>query len=278
MPTYMDRHDLKGLPPEQIAQAHDRDMVLQEQHNVRFLTYWFDERESFVFCLVDAPSPESLRQLHAEAHGDVPGDIIEVNLDEVRAFLGRTSDDEVVRPDDADAPFTLNDTAFRVIMFTDLQDSTALSMRLGDRRMFELLAVHDEICRHTIADHEGSIVKHTGDGFMTSFRSVSGAVACAIALQRSLAAHREAHPDEALHIRIGLNAGYPVEHDGDLFGITVQMAARVLGHTRPDQIMATGIIGELCTDAEMATVFSDAGRATMKGFPSAVQLLEIAWR
>ena len=80
-----------------------------------------------------------------------------------------------------------------------------------------------------------------------------------------------------LHVRIGFNAGNPVEYGGDLFGITVQMASRVCDHAQPDQILVTGIIRELCDDSLGLPGYRDAGRAVLKGLPSAVQLYEIVW-
>lgn len=279
MPTFMDRHDVKGLSTADILGAHERDLVLQEQHNVNFLTYWYDDAQGLVFCLAHAPTAGALKELHAQAHGNIPGDIMEVDLDDVRAFLGRTTDPESGETAGVEVPFTVvTDSPFRVIMFTDLQHSTAMTVALGDRRAVELLTIHDEITRDTVGANGGAVVKHTGDGFMCAFPTVAESVRTAIVLQQAFARHNELNPDQQLHVRVGLNAGYPVEHNQDLFGLTVNMAARVVDRAEPDQILATGIIRELCEDPPLKATFRDAGRATMKGFPSAVQLVEIKWQ
>ena len=92
MPIFLDRHDLRGLTAADIAEAHRKDLEVQERYGVRFLTYWFDEARGTGFCLIDAPDIETAMRVHDEAHGDVAKDVIEVDLSAVEAFLGRVSD------------------------------------------------------------------------------------------------------------------------------------------------------------------------------------------
>src|SRR3954471_13087502 len=94
VPIFLDRHDLSGLTASDIAQAHRKDLEVQDQYGVRFLTYWFDESRGTGFCLIDAPDIKTAMRVHDEAHGDVAKDVIEVDLSAVQAFLGRVSDPE----------------------------------------------------------------------------------------------------------------------------------------------------------------------------------------
>ena len=87
MPIFLDRHDLSGLTPADIAEAHRKDLEVQGQYGVRFLTYWFDESRGTGFCLIDAPDIETAMRVHDEAHGNVAKDVIEVDLSAVQAFL-----------------------------------------------------------------------------------------------------------------------------------------------------------------------------------------------
>ena len=73
-----------------------------------------------------------------------------------------------------------------------------------------------------------------GDGFMASFGSVTKAVECAIALQRAFA---ERESDEPLNVRVGINAGEPIEEDGDLFGATVILASRIAAKAEGAEIL-----------------------------------------
>jgi len=94
MPLYMDRHDLSAMNEEELAAAHDRDVAIQHAHGAVCHTYWFDEPRQSAFCLIDAPSPEAIQELHREAHGELASEIIEVDPAVVQAFMGRTRDPE----------------------------------------------------------------------------------------------------------------------------------------------------------------------------------------
>ena len=79
MPLYMDTHrGVEGLTAKGVAEAHQRDVDVQEKHGVRYLRYWFNEQERLVHCLVDAPSKEAAAAVHREAHGLAADDIVEV--------------------------------------------------------------------------------------------------------------------------------------------------------------------------------------------------------
>jgi hypothetical protein len=79
MPLYMDHHHkVDGLTADAVAGAHQRDLEVQDKHDVHYLKYWFDEETGAVFCLVEAPSKEAAEAVHREAHGLVADDITEV--------------------------------------------------------------------------------------------------------------------------------------------------------------------------------------------------------
>ena len=71
MPIFMDRHDLTGMSAEDLAQAHQMDLEIQDEFGVKFMTYWFDEVRKTAFCLVQAPNKQALQDMHNEAHGAV---------------------------------------------------------------------------------------------------------------------------------------------------------------------------------------------------------------
>ena len=275
MALFMDRHLVMGASYSDMASAHEEDIKAQDEHGVRFLTYWFDSRRGNAFCLTEAPTEEAVRTVHQHSHGNLPAEIIEVDLSSVESFLGPVAESG---SNDHDHDHTHAASAFRVILFTDLQGSTTMSMVVGDTRAMELLEHHNEIIRTELQRHRGREVKHTGDGLMAAFESAADSVSCAIAVQKQFEAFNEKNPDSPLHVRIGINAGEPVERSGDLFGLTVQLASRVCDSADPDQILVSGVIREFCTGDQGEGRFRDAGRAKMKGFPSAVQLYEVDWR
>ena len=69
MPTYMDVHDIPGVKAEAVAEAHAADVRVQGKYGVNYKSYWVNEGEGKVFCLVDAPDKETAAKVHREAHG-----------------------------------------------------------------------------------------------------------------------------------------------------------------------------------------------------------------
>jgi len=272
MPLYMDLHKLgDGVTSAHCAAGHARELDVQKQCGVKFLTYWFNENVGKVFCLLEAPSVNAVVAVHREAHGLVPDEIIEVEAGNVKGFLGEVEKTAAAR--EPSEPH--EESAFRIIMFTDLEGSTALTQRLGDAKAMELLRVHNAFIRNALASTGGREVKHTGDGIMACFLSVSPGVECAIAIQNAFAAHNEQSPDALLDVRIGLSAGEPVAEHDDLFGATVQMASRVCGRAEPGQILVANVIRDLAIGKEF--LFADRGDTELRGFEDPVRLYEVKW-
>lgn len=272
MPLYMDRHYVEGATKSGVAQAHDKDLAIQEKYPVKFLTYWFDEPRCTGFCLIESPDRETIQKAHNEAHGLVPNEIIEVDTRVVEAFLGRVKDPT---PVDLSGEIPI-DSAFRAIMFTDLKDSTLMTTMFGDTKALHLLHIHNAMIRNALREHHGTEVKHTGDGIMASFAKVEEAVNCAIAVQKAFADHNGRKPEESMHVRIGLSAGEPVEEDGDFFGSAVQLAARICAYTEPDHILVAQIVRDECPSHQ--DVFVELGEITPKGFDVPISVYEVEWK
>lgn len=271
MPIYMDRHELAGTTAEEAAQAHLKDLAIQDRYGVKFLTYWFDETRGTAFCLVQSPDKETANRVHREAHGGVAQTMVEVvELSAVEAFLGRACDP---KPPARDRPAAM-DPGFRAVMFTDIVGSTEMTARLGDRRSVEIVRAHDALVRRALAGHGGREVKHTGDGIMASFADTTAAVACARAILEAFAEFNRSSA-EPIRVRIGLHAGEPVEDSNDLFGATVQMAARLCQAAEPETIVASREVRALSADAAGWVAL---GEARLKGFPGPVPLFRVAER
>jgi len=268
----MDRHYTEDATREGITNAHEKDLEIQDKHNCKFITYWFDDDRRTGFCLVDAPNEEALQNAHNEAHGGIPHEIIEVDPAIVKSFLGRVTDPEPVNSQSE----VQIDSAFRTIMFTDLKDSTLMSTIFGDAKALHLVRVHNALTRNALRKNNGSEVKHTGDGIMASFASVTDAVKCTVAIQRSFDSHNQENPDESLFVRIGMSAGEPIEEGGDLYGKAVNLAARLCAHSEPSQILVAEIVRDLCQDETIS--FTDIGDITPKGFTHPLRVHEVHWQ
>jgi class 3 adenylate cyclase len=275
MPVYMDRHYIEGATRHAVADAHQKDLALQDKYHVKFLTYWFDEMRSTAFCLIEAPNRETIERAHNEAHGSVPNEVLEIDPAVVDAFLGRIKDPPPVDPSPEKTGEIPIDPGFRAIMFTDLKDSTLMTTLNGDTKALHLLHVHNALTRNALKAHRGREVKHTGDGIMASFGSVPDAVECAIAIQKAFAAYNDEHPQAPLYVRIGLSAGEPIEEHGDLFGKTVQLAARLCGLAEPSRILFDQVVLDQWSGKQLP--FSDLGEVTPKGFEHAIRVYEVQW-
>ena len=275
MPVYMDRHYIEGATRHAVADAHQKDLALQDRYQVKFLTYWFDEMRCTAFCLIEAPDRETIERAHNEAHGSVPNEVLEVDPAVVDAFLGRIKDPPPVETTAEASAQVPIDPGFRTIMFTDLKDSTLMTTLYGDAKALHLLHVHNALTRNALKAHEGREVKHTGDGIMASFTRAADAVACAIAIQRAFSEYNNEHADTPLYLRVGLSAGEPIEEHGDLFGRTVQLAARLCAFAEPGRILVDGVVYDQATDKRLP--FSDLGEVTPKGFDHPIRLYEVQW-
>ena len=263
MPIFLDRHDMVEQSAEETAKLHIKDLEIQDQYGVKFLTYWYDAERRTTFCLVDAPDKETADKVHAEAHGHVANEMIAVDVSAVEAFLGRVQDP----PSAKIVP--IDDSAFRAIMFTDMVGSTEMTAQLGDTMAVELLRAHDAIIRRCLEQHGGSEVKHLGDGIMASFDNIGASVASAIKIQEELASYNDIG-ETPIRVRIGIHAGEPVEEGDDLFGSAVQMAARICDIAQAEAILVSREVRDACTGVDLK--FEPTGSETLKGFSEPVQL------
>jgi len=165
--------------------------------------------------------------------------------------------------------------AFRTILFTDMEGSTALTERVGDAKAREVLRAHEVIVREALKSHGGSEVKALGDGFMASFSSATRALECAIVMQRAFAERNES-AGEPIRVRIGLNAGEPIAEAEDLFGTAVNLAARIAAQAAGGEILASDVVRQLV--AGKGFLFADRGEVALRGFEDPVRLYEVRWR
>jgi class 3 adenylate cyclase len=150
------------------------------------------------------------------------------------------------------------------LFFSDVEDSTALNDRLGDRTWVKVLAVHDRILRTRIEQHRGQVVKTAGDGFMAAFRDTEAACRAALAIQRDLGRPVEAmlrrHP---IQVRIGIHTGQVVARDGDYFGRNVAMAARVAALASGGETFVSEAVVEALAETDLA--FDPVATVELKG-------------
>jgi class 3 adenylate cyclase len=266
MHFFMDRHDFVGMTAEEVAKAHLKDLEVQAWFDVQFIHYWFDFERQTGFCMAKAPRREAVEAAHRESHGLAPNQVIEIDSEALNRFMGGITAHEPGEP--------YVETAFRTIVFTDLEDSTSFTQRYGDARAMAMVRSHDRIVREAIRSHAGTEVKHTGDGLMAAFLSVASAIQSAVQIQRQLAALAAGNEPE-MRVRIGIAAGEPVTESNDLFGAAVQLAARLSSRAEGGAILVSSAVRDLALGKSFA--FRSRGRLRLKGFDEPQSAYEVMW-
>lgn len=219
MPIYMDVHTVPGVKSKDVAEAHRLDLLHQDEYSCKCMTYWIDEERESIFCLIDAPDKDAVKEMHSKAHGLLPNKIIEVSSNVVSSFLGRIYDPESAEISDNGLK-VFSDPSFRILLVTKTTDPNLLRYQFGIEKANQLLESHNNIVRKNLQQHGGREVENEGSGFIISFSSASKAVACALAIQQEM---QDAHANE-FGFRIAINAGEPLEKSNQLFGDTIQFA------------------------------------------------------
>jgi len=163
------------------------------------------------------------------------------------------------------------------ILFTDVVGSTELTTRLGDDAAREVLGGCDELVRQQVERHRGHEVKGTGDGLMVAFTSARRAVACAIDIQRAIVEQGRRDAARAVGVRIGLNTGEVVREEEDLFGATVNAAARIAAEGDAGEILVSEGV-KIVLGAGTTVELEDRGESQLKGFNEPWRLFSVRWR
>lgn len=156
------------------------------------------------------------------------------------------------------------------LMFTDIEDSTALTERLGDVRWLDLLRQHNRTVEDTTRAHGGRVVKNRGDGYMLVFARPAAALDCALAIQQALAGH------DVVRVRIGLHAGNPQREGEDFFGTDVNLASRVADRALGGQVLVSERVRDLLAK-ERAGHFGEAVEVEFKGLSGRHRVFEVSW-
>ena len=161
-----------------------------------------------------------------------------------------------------------------VILFSDIEESTALNERIGDRAWVKLIGAHDKLVSDLVRRRSGHVVKSQGDGFMIAFARAEQAVRCGIDLQHSLhtEAKRKRHAD--IRVRIGIHMGRSVRRGDDLFGRNVAMAARVAAQAVGGEILVSQPVRDAVSGCDDIR-FDEGREVELKGFTGSYRLFAV---
>lgn len=248
MPIYMDVHIVPGVKAKNVAEAHRQDLLHQEEYGCKCMTYWIDETRESIFCLIEAPDKDAVREMHRKAHGLIPNKIIEVSSSVVQAFLGRIYDPEESETS-SDGLKVFSDPSFRILLVTKTTDPLLLQHNLGREKAMALLNEHNIIIRKNLAQFGGTEVEHPGTGFIISFASAAKAVSCALSIEQDLPQNLA----DTLDVKMSLNSGEPVEKSNTLFGDTIQKAHFMCTLGGYFRLALTSSVKELIAKANLNT-------------------------
>ena len=153
-------------------------------------------------------------------------------------------------------PAPVTNRVLATVLFTDLVGSTERAAQMGDRAWTTLLERHHAMARAAINDHGGEPVKTLGDGMLATFTGPAQAVRCAsrvIAETDSL----------GLDVRTGVHTGELELADGDVAGLAVHLAARIMGLAEGGEVLVSRTVRDLVIGSELR--FSERGEHELKG-------------
>ena len=148
--------------------------------------------------------------------------------------------------------------ALATILFTDIVASTSHAAELGDRAWREMLGRYDELVERTVAEHGGRVVKHIGDGALSTFDGPAMALRCAEAL-------RDGASELGIELRSGIHTGECEIVGEDLAGLAVHIGARVAALAGPGEIVVSSTVKELVVGSDLE--FTDHGEHELRGVP-----------
>jgi class 3 adenylate cyclase len=193
-------------------------------------------------------------ELEGEDHAFWFGDF-EPILEEIERFLtGAVSSGQ-------------RDRVLATVLFTDVVGSTEAAARMGDRAWRELLERHDALLEQAVLSDGGRVIKHIGDGALSSFDGPAKAVRCARRLCEEVRAL-------GIELRAGVHTGECELIGSDIGGLAVHIGARVGALAQAGEVLVSGTVKDLVVGSEMA--FEDRGEHELKGVPGRWRVYALA--
>ncbi len=183
--------------------------------------------------------------------------------------LTTTLDDLVTSVLEETSPSSAALEGTMTLVFTDIVDSTILAEALGDTAWADLISRHESTIRQVTASQGGTVVKLLGDGSMLAFESARAAVRAAVDIQRA-----SDHAD--FGIRIGVHTGEVIRTANDLFGVTVNKAARVASAADSGTILISSTTRDLIGSLEGIRM-GEPRIVALKGLSDTHQIVPIEW-
>jgi class 3 adenylate cyclase len=154
------------------------------------------------------------------------------------------------------------------VVFIDLARFTALTEAMGDSTAADVLNRFSDLVRRSVVDHGGRIVKQIGDAFMVVFTDAASAVVCALDIRDAAVAE-----PQFLGTRQGVHWGPMLYREGDYYGATVNVAARIVAEAAADRVLVSHAVRTELGDVDHVELIA-AGRRKLKHVTEAVEVFE----
>ncbi|MBS3786672.1 adenylate/guanylate cyclase domain-containing protein [Candidatus Bipolaricaulota bacterium] len=164
----------------------------------------------------------------------------------------------------------------QAVLFSDIRDFTSFTARRGDQEAYRIVQTFVNLVEEQVRSQRGKVVKTYGDGVMNTFPNVESGLKAAISMQRALQDYNEANPKSTIAAGIGLNWGEIIRDQDDVFGHSVNMAARLADSAKGGQILVTPAIRSKSESPEDYE-FVDLDYRELKGI-GRKKVLELHWR
>jgi class 3 adenylate cyclase len=166
----------------------------------------------------------------------------------------------------AQSSFEVGGGTIATLLFTDIVGSTAKLAEVGDKRWRSMLLEHNSAMRTELERYRGRELKTTGDGFLAAFDSALRAVRCAQAMV-------EAAKAIGLQIRAGCHTGEVEINQGDVYGVAVHAAARVLSLAADSEVLASWTTRDLLAGSNIR--LESRGRHALKGLEGEREMFRV---
>ena len=162
------------------------------------------------------------------------------------------------------------------VMFVDLSKYTEISSNLDKEEFNDMHDTFDSICMTNFEEFEGNIIKKIGDAFLTTFRSPTNALDCAVSLQKTFEQYNiEENPKYKLKIKVAIHSGEVLLRDNDVFGDVVNIVSRLSNSTPKDQIYFTKAVYLSINESKLS--FSSVGFRKFKGVKKETHVFRVNW-
>ena len=164
----------------------------------------------------------------------------------------------------------------RTVLFSDIRDFTSLTSDRGDREAYRLVRTFVKLVREQVLRQDGKVVKTYGDGVLNVFPGVEDGLQAAIGMQRDLRDYNEENPKDQISAGIGINWGEILRDEGDVFGHSVNLAARLAGLAKGGQILVSSFVKEEVPNSKKYE-FLEPSYREIKGL-GREKVSELLWR